>query len=209
MIELKQPSAAQFEESRRRIKAKAEEQQIQTLIESGFPRKSLKAKPKLETKWLSKFNLTLDWCGSGFIGVIAGRPGTGKTLLATEVARRRKGSSLYTQASIIFRRFADCNKFESPDTEAAILRELWKPVFLVIDEISNREGTEKENRILADILVNRFDAGKDSLLITYHKPAALLDKGSPFKLPSPIIDRISENGEVIEFTWPSFRKRNH
>jgi DNA replication protein DnaC len=206
MIQLKQPTAEELERSKRKLEILKREQQNSALIESGFPSRHVKKICMDANGWTETADQLCKFCGSGFLVILAGPPGRGKTQIGVEIARRRKGSSLYTMASILFRRFEDARKQASVESEYGILKEVWAPSFLVLDEISNRSGTDSENRLLNDILIRRFDSGKDSLLITYHTPRALTDKGSPFKLPSPVIDRISENGLILECNWPSFRK---
>ncbi len=144
----------------------------------------------------------------GFIFVLIGPRGTGKTQIATNVAcarlKQRVGPEdrwpRYVKISDIFREIRAAFRKESLVSEAEVIASFIKPRLLVIDEAQERGETEFEDRTLTHIIDKRYDARLDTLILSNLKREELGKS-----LGSSVVSRIHECGEVLECNWASFR----
>jgi DNA replication protein DnaC len=158
-----------------------------------------------------------DQLGDGFLFVLAGKRGTGKTQIATsiaveEIARmvplwrqyRECHWPFYITARQLFREIRATYSRDSEMDEVQILKRFSDPHLLVIDEAHERGNTEWEDRTLTDLIDRRYGMKKDTILISNMTRAEL-----PAALGPSIISRLHETGGVIECNWESFRESSH
>lgn len=134
--------------------------------------------------------------------VLAGGPGTGKTVLATWLAVEReakgKNPGRFLTAYEMFSRMKQCWG-KNEDSEAVLAN--WKRVpFLVIDEAQTRAGTDWENNVLDELINARYSRMLPTVLI-----ANLTLAEAQKSLGPRIMDRANECGGVVDCNWPSYR----
>lgn len=181
----------------------------------GFPALHVQQDaPARDTPWYKcgvKVENMLD--GSGAIVCLIGGRGTGKTQMATDLARSRMyveapknyiGPALrgakYLHVMDFFLTLKRSFAQGSTENEADLLRKWIDPAFLVIDEIQERSESEWENRTLTYLIDKRYGMKRDTLLLANVKPSELLTR-----LGASIVSRMQETGGIVECNWPSFR----
>ena len=177
--------------------------------------------PKVHTAWTDAFNRLVGRTGrDGFLAVLLGMPGTGKTQLATEWLRFVLSSVkdekkieayapgwlasrvLYRKVSDVFRDIRETYDVRDK-TERSVVDRFRYVQSLVLDEIDNQARTDFEARSLRDILDDRYRETRDTLLITNARSRPAFLHG----LPEYLRSRLSECGLFIECNWPSFREK--
>lgn len=141
---------------------------------------------------------------TGRSAIFCGKPGTGKTHLAVGIGLEVMRSGrlvLFTTAQRAFRRMKDAWRKDSDESEGDVIRLLVQPDLLILDEIGVQFGTKFEENALFDILNERYEKRRPSLLLsnlTAPEVRAFLGER--------VYDRIKEDGGVIvPFDWSSFR----
>jgi DNA replication protein DnaC len=136
--------------------------------------------------------------------IFCGKCGTGKTHLAVAVARdimRRGHSALFTSALRMTRAVKETWRRDSPKTETQVVNDFVFPDLLIIDEIGVQFGSDTETQIVFDIINERYEERKPSILISNLMPA-----GVKQFVGDRVFDRLKEDGgECIAFTWESHR----
>jgi DNA replication protein DnaC len=147
--------------------------------------------------------------GTGMIVTLDGIRGTGKTQIASNVAcwdiiSRIRGDDrrqpLYFKARELFAFVKGTYRRESARTETEAVAAIVSASLVVIDEIQERADTTFEDQILTHIIDKRYDARRDTLILSNLTRADLLTALGP-----SIVSRIAECGKSITCTWPSFR----
>lgn len=151
----------------------------------------------------------------GFMFVLCGPRGVGKTQIATTIACKEQDRMavlwkqfseenwpLYTTARSIFREIRATFNPNSECDEVKILKRFSESYLLIIDEAQERGNTEWEDKTLTDILDRRYGMRRNTIIISN-----LLRTQLPAALGPSIISRLHECGEVIECNWPSFREK--
>jgi len=164
-------------------------------------------------EWLAGFALAAPVIEKGGILILHGKRGTGKTQMAAEIARSKrfpidaasgpepKRSAHYQTAMRFFLTVRATFKKGSDKTELGIIDRMTEPGLLVIDELQERGETAFEDRLLTHLIDARYGACRPTILI------ANLTKEELGKALGPsIVDRASENGRRIDFTWNSYRR---
>lgn len=169
----------------------------------------------MKTKGYDGWKKTLDFLigrmGKGFVIVLHGSRGTGKTQLAVNAiyhACRCHHACRYTTAMDFFLQLRSTFRKDSDESERGILSELGgyggpperRIQFLVIDEAHERGKSEWENRQFTHIFDHRYRAKLDTLLITNEVAESAAES-----LGASITDRAYETGGFLECDWPSIR----
>jgi DNA replication protein DnaC len=142
--------------------------------------------------------------GTGFLVALVGIRGSGKTQLAVEIIRRNAYKhhrrSQFCSAMEFFMEVKAGYKDEgAPEKE--VLEKFCKPSLLVIDEMGKRSDTEWENRLLYELINRRYNALRDTLIISNQEAKELEAALGP-----SIVSRMRETGGIIECNWDSYRK---
>lgn len=142
----------------------------------------------------------------GRCALFIGRPGTGKTHLAVgiglQVMEANKASVLFTTVMRAVRRVKDTWGKGSGETESGAISALVFPDLLILDEVGVQFGSDTEKLILFDVLNERYEKRKPTLLLSN----LALDEVKAY-LGERIFDRLREDGGAfVSFDWDSHRK---
>lgn len=137
--------------------------------------------------------------------ILCGNAGTGKTHLACGIAQfvieHHDRSAVYVTVGRAFRMVKDTYRRDSRTTEAEALASFVAPDLLILDEIGVQYGSETEKNILFEIVNERYEAMKPTILISNFAIAPLTEYAG-----ERVIDRMKENGgKLIVFDWKSHR----
>jgi DNA replication protein DnaC len=182
------------------------------MIRSGLPLRHREAKPEVLDRtgpWAVAYEGALAVVNQGGMACVLGQRGTGKTQLATELARAfiagRAGKDednpvLYVRAMELFAALRGAFRKGSDQTEMDVLAKFRKVPLLVIDEIQERGETEFEDRTLVLLLDQRYGDMRPTLILSNLARAELAAS-----LGKSVVSRIQEVGTVIECNWKSYR----
>ena len=143
---------------------------------------------------------------TGRSAIFMGNFGTGKTHLAVgiglQVMREHKASVLFASAGRMVRMVKDSWARNSGVTESDVVAQMVFPDLLIVDEVGVQQGTEFERNVMFDVLNDRYEQRKPSLLLTNHTVEDLSSK----YLGERVVDRLREDGgAVLKFSWDSGR----
>lgn len=158
----------------------------------------------LDTPWRRTFHALRDKLGTGFTAALCGGRGNGKTQMAVLLCQceklERRGTASFATATDFLMDVKATYRQGSDKCEADVLRDYLAPTLLVLDEFDKRAGTEWEQSLLFHLLNHRYNAVKDTLLVSNLAPDA-------FKalVGESVASRMQEGGGIVECAWPSFR----
>lgn len=143
--------------------------------------------------------------------IMVGDVGTGKTHLAVAMCKavcdQGNTAHLTTVPKIIrdVRSSWGANKKTEPtESESQIIRRYaTNYVFLVIDEIGSQYGSDSEKIIISEIINDRYNNNLPTVII-----GNVSIKEAEDYLGVRVIDRLKENGTVVNFDWESHRRIN-
>lgn len=139
--------------------------------------------------------------GAGLVFV--GNPGTGKNMLSALIARDVVAAgftALHTTAAKLIRRIR--STWGGGGDEEAALREFCSPDLLIIDEVGVQAGSESEERLLTEVINDRYESRSPVILIS-NLDLQALERYLGFRA----MDRLCEDGRVLPFTWQSWRRK--
>lgn len=143
----------------------------------------------------------------GSNGILMGRPGTGKNMLAALMCKTLAASghtALHTTVAKLVDRIRETWHPKSEEMGSQVYQKLAEPELLVIDEVGVQSGSPNEIHILTRVINDRYVAKRPVLLLTnldFTQMEALLGER--------IMDRFCEEGSfVLEFNWGSYRRRH-
>jgi chromosomal replication initiation ATPase DnaA len=141
----------------------------------------------------------------GVLWLVAGPRGCGKTQLGTELGRlalRRGETVQYARAQALWERVLSCRQGASEETTWMVYTELCGSRLLVLDALEERGPSEAEDRWLSNLLCERFDRGRDSVLLTNEDL-----KVAVARLGDSVVSRIGAGAVVTmrRCLWGSFR----
>lgn len=137
--------------------------------------------------------------------IFTGNPGTGKTHLACGIAirimRQYGRTALFTSVSKMVRRVREAKSFSATETESDAIDVFVFPDLLILDEVGIQSGSDAEAKTLFDIINERYEQMKPTILISN------LDlKGIRDCIGNRLFDRLREDGAgAVVFSWPSQR----
>lgn len=139
----------------------------------------------------------------GVSAIFTGNVGTGKTHLATAIVRELCLRGVYARFETVLtaiRSIKDTYRRTSEITETEAVDALVAPALLVVDEVGVQFDTDHERTLFFEILNNRYQESRSTLLLSNLTPVEL----QTF-LGDRVMDRFRENGKVLPFTWESKR----
>ena len=138
--------------------------------------------------------------------IFLGLPGTGKTHLAVGIGMQlmKLGRPvLFSTVMRAIRRIKDTWSRGSEESESQAVAALVFPDLLILDEVGIQFGTETEKNLLFDVLNERYERRKATLLLSN----LLLDQVRAY-LGDRVFDRMREDGgDVVTCGWESQRAR--
>lgn len=139
--------------------------------------------------------------------VFCGKPGTGKTHLACGVAQawiHEGNPALFATVLAAIRHIKSTYNRESEITEEQAIATFTDIDLLILDEIGVQLGTEHEKMLLFEIINERYQEMKSTILISNLTKDELTEY-----LGERVMDRFRETGAVVAFDWGSYRGGNH
>jgi DNA replication protein DnaC len=137
---------------------------------------------------------------------MVGNAGAGKTHLACAIANQlieHGHTALFLGVSKMFRRIRATYRSDSCQSEQDAIDALVRVDLLIIDEVGVQRGTESEEQLLFEVLNDRYEAYKPTILIS-NLP---LDQARAY-IGTRTLDRLREcGGKLIVFDWDSYRGR--
>lgn len=138
--------------------------------------------------------------------VLCGKPGTGKNHLACAIAHQvinqHQDEVFLTTAMRIIRKVKSTWERKAELSESEALQFYCEKDLLIIDEIGVQFGTESELIILFEIINERYEQMRPTILISNLNESELAKY-----IGERVIDRMREGqGAVINFDWESYRK---
>lgn len=156
------------------------------------------------TAWSSKLRLLeQSVLRLGTTWLILGARGLGKSQMAVELGKhvcRKNRSARFVRAAWLFVSVRSTYQPAAKETEEEAIMRWIEPSLLVIDEIDKRKESEHEDLLIENIVCQRHDDGKDTILI-----ANLTKESAEESLGASICSRLVEGGGVIVCDWKSFR----
>lgn len=193
----------------------------------GFPAKHVCTPVEPTGLWADAYRSVSGMLRTGCIIILLGPRGTGKTRMAVSLARKtmsmdREASGWghrgpiydhqplpnpgavgirYTRAMELFLTIR--KSYATGGSEFDAMKTFTDPRLLVIDEMQERSDSQFEDRVLVNIIDNRYGRMLDTVLIANSTPEQFAKAVGP-----SIYSRASEVGAVVECNWPSFRERD-
>lgn len=137
--------------------------------------------------------------------ILIGNRGTGKNHVASALVKNiveQGHTALITEAVKIVRSIKDC-WIHKLKTESEVLKAYTEPYLLVIDELGVQFGSDTEKLYLTEIINDRYN---------WLKPTVLIGNLTPAEVQTTIgeraLDRFREGGKVVVFDWQSYRGRH-
>jgi DNA replication protein DnaC len=148
-----------------------------------------------------------DVIATGRSAIFIGKPGTGKTHLAAaiglHVMRQQNRTVLFTTVMRAIRRVKDSWDRGSSESESQVIQTFVAADLLILDEVGVQFGTEFEKNILFDVINERYEKRKPTILMS-NLPVSDVTA----YLGERVIDRIREDGGArIVFDWSSHRAK--
>ena len=144
---------------------------------------------------------------TGRCAIFCGKPGTGKTHLSIGIAKQamEQGyTAFFMTVYRAIRQVKDSWNKASNTTEQEVIDSLVFPDLLILDEVGVQFGSETEKLILFDVLNERYENRKPTLLLSN-----LTINEVKTYLGERIFDRLREDkGAVVSFDWESHRGKN-
>lgn len=140
---------------------------------------------------------------TGRSAIFCGKPGTGKTHLAIGIGLHiiSQHSVLFSTVQRIVRRIKDSWRKDANESESDVINLFAYPDLLIIDEIGVQFGSEFEKNALFDILNERYENRRPTILLSN-----LTQSEVNLFLGDRVFDRLREDGgKCIAFDWESHR----
>jgi DNA replication protein DnaC len=136
--------------------------------------------------------------------ILIGNPGTGKNHLAsaiiTEAIKNHNKTALFMETLKIVRAIKESWRRDG-ETESKVMEGFVLSDILVVDEIGVQFGSETERMYLTEIINDRYNHLKPTILI-----GNVDVEGLSKIIGDRPLDRFREGGKLIMFGWESYRK---
>jgi DNA replication protein DnaC len=133
-----------------------------------------------------------------------GKPGTGKTHLASAVANHVLDAGrtvIYRQTIELVRAIRDTWRRGSDESETSVIEKYRSVGLLILDEVGVSFGSDAEKTQIFDVLDGRYREMRPTLIVSN-----LSLKGLQECLGERIYDRLMQNGSgCVVFDWGSYR----
>jgi DNA replication protein DnaC len=183
---------------------KAQELIAELMRKWNAPKRQVNAEVVVDGEWGKLLHALYPKLGTGFLIVLHGTHGGGKTQLAVELMRyqvmKRLKSARFTTAMEFFMAVKATYREGSEKDETQLVEEFCKPGLLVVDEVEKRGESSWENNLLFHLFNKRYNDEKDTVLIS-NLPATDLS----LHLGPSLVSRLNETGGMISCNWPSRR----
>lgn len=207
--------------------AESEDHAKRILRGCGLPERHVRTGP-VQGPFDAKLDSVSAMIGTGFLVLLVGDRGNGKTQFATRLAwlgilaedryppkpgidgaTPPEGLTRWREARPVLYRhamsiFLDVRESFGQNGERKRIEAYCAVPMLIIDEFQERGNTAWEDRLLTYIIDRRYGAMKDTLMIGNVKGDEETLKA---QLGASIVSRASEAGGVIVADWPSYRGR--
>lgn len=147
--------------------------------------------------------------------IFSGSTGTGKTHLSVAIASHaiEMGYSAFFTTARAFLRDVKESWGSKTEKESDVLKRYASLDMLVIDEVGVQYGSDAETLILFDLLNERYNAMKSTIVLSNLPVTVTEDERKRGRktiedyLSTRLYDRLLEGGgRVVPFTWASYRK---
>jgi DNA replication protein DnaC len=136
--------------------------------------------------------------------VFTGACGTGKTHLACAIANtvmaEHEAEVLFGTVTHLMRGLRATFNARSDRSERQAIEEMIGPDLLIIDEVGAQVGTAHELQTLFELVNERYQALRPTILISNLDAGSLEDY-----VGQRVMDRLRHHGAVFAFDWPSYR----
>lgn len=164
---------------------------------TGVPYRHRKKQPTEDGQWGECLEALKSKLTHGYTVILCGARGTGKTQVAVQAIKDAAARG-YISRYETFYRFCQRLK-ETFDkrgaNEAEVIKDYIKPRLLVLDEIGKASATEWSQSALFNLIDRRYNAMKDTILITNHSEGELDEA-----LGASIVRRAAETGGALDTT---------
>lgn len=151
-------------------------------------------------RYSAAFGNKIQETGGGLI--LTGNPGTGKTHLSIGLGRELASVGwhvAYVNLTNLIRRIRSTWTDET-QSEDEIIRRLQDLNLLIIDEVGAQTGSDNERNIIFEIVNGRYEQVKPTIIISNYSVKEVADF-----ISERSVDRITQGGAVLNFTWESHR----
>jgi len=135
--------------------------------------------------------------------ILCGKPGTGKTHLACAIGHvltEQQRSVIFGTVLSVIRYIKDTYRKDAERSESEAVESMIEPDLLIIDEVGAQLGTEHEKLLLFEIINERYQDCKATILISN-----LTREELGQYLGDRVMDRFRESGAIVAFDWASHR----
>jgi DNA replication protein DnaC len=141
----------------------------------------------------------------GQSAIFTGERGTGKTHIAVGIAHRlivkNDATAVFVTVQRLIRAIRETWRRDSEKTESEVIAVYADPDLLILDEVGVQAGSENEKQILFDLLNERYERRKSTIMLTNLS----VEESKEF-LGERVFDRLREDGgKFIPFKWDSYR----
>lgn len=136
--------------------------------------------------------------------VFCGNPGTGKTHIACAIGHELIGALRSVHFGTVLsavRHVKETYRRDSERSESDAIADLCAPDLLILDEVGVQVGSEHEKMIVFEIINERYQECKSTILISN----LTRDELTAY-IGERVMDRFAESGAVIAFDWASHRR---
>ena len=141
---------------------------------------------------------------AGMSMIFCGTTGTGKTHLACSIANniiQQGNTSVFISVLRAIRQVKETYARSNTKTEQEAINWFLSPDLLILDEVGVQFGTDAEKMILFEIINERYQNMKPTILISNLNPQAIKEY-----VGDRVMDRMKENGgKLLKFEWESNR----